>query len=76
LPLPASLQHQIIKTADNQIHRTAMKKQFQIGSIVPAPSVRYWLVCALLLAAIAYGLHRYFEYRNQELDKRIEMLNH
>jgi hypothetical protein len=38
-------------------------------------AVRYWLVWALLMATIAYGIHRYFEYRNAELDRRIELLN-
>lgn len=35
---------------------------------------RYWLIWAMLIAALAYGVHRYFEYRNRELDKRIEQL--
>lgn len=33
-----------------------------------------WLVWLLLLLALFYGMHRYFEYRNQELDKRLEQL--
>jgi hypothetical protein len=36
--------------------------------------IRYWLPWLLLLAALAIGMHRYFEYRNAELDKRIEQL--
>lgn len=37
-------------------------------------TLRYWLLWALLLAALAYGVHRYFEYRNAELDRRLEQL--
>jgi hypothetical protein len=37
-------------------------------------ALRYWLLWALLIAALAYGVHRYFEYRNTELDKRLEQL--
>jgi hypothetical protein len=37
--------------------------------------IRYWLPWLLLLVALAIGIHRYFEYRNAELDKRIEQLN-
>jgi len=59
----------------NQIHGTAMKHPFQNRTKATTSAVRYWLVWALLLAAIAYGFHRYFEYRNAELDKRIEKLN-
>jgi hypothetical protein len=35
----------------------------------------HWLAWLLLAAALFYGMHRYFEYRNQELDKRLEQLN-
>jgi hypothetical protein len=38
-------------------------------------TLRYWLVWVALIAAIVYGIHRYFEYRNAELDKRIERLS-
>ena len=38
------------------------------------PAIRYWLACALLIAGLAYGIHRYFEYRNVELDRRLEMI--
>ncbi|MEK7254018.1 MAG: hypothetical protein AAB316_04685 [Bacteroidota bacterium] len=49
------------------------------GSKTPSPftrkeALRYWLVWAAVIAALAYGIHRYFEYRNAELDKRIERL--
>lgn len=37
-------------------------------------AVRYWLLWVLLIAGLAYGIHRYFEYRNAELDKRLELL--
>ncbi len=35
---------------------------------------RYWLAWAVVVATMAYGLHRYFEYRNAELDRRLEEL--
>ncbi len=38
------------------------------------PAVRYWLFWGLLMAGLAYGFHRYFEYRDRELDKRLEQL--
>jgi|GEM_PF-6809912 len=37
-------------------------------------AVRYWLPWLLLMLGLAYGIHRYFEYRDAELDKRIEHL--
>ena len=37
-------------------------------------TIRYWLFWVLLVAALAYGVHRYFEYRNKELDKRLEQI--
>lgn len=37
-------------------------------------TLRYWLLWALLMAVLAYGVHLYFEYRNRELDKRLEQL--
>lgn len=39
-------------------------------------AVRYWLPWLLLMLGLAYGIHRYFEYRDAELDKRIEHLEH
>lgn len=33
------------------------------------------LLWALLFAALFYGMHRYFEYRDRELDKRLERLH-
>ena len=38
------------------------------------PALRYWLAWALVVAVLGYGLHRYFEHRNQELDKRLEQI--
>ena len=38
------------------------------------PALRYWLFWGLLIAGLAYGIHCYFEYRNQELDARLERL--
>ncbi len=38
------------------------------------PALRYWLFWALVIAGLAFGAHRYFEYRNAELDKRLERL--
>ncbi|MBI5915911.1 MAG: hypothetical protein HY842_11075 [Bacteroidetes bacterium] len=37
-------------------------------------ALRYWLAWALVVAVLGYGLHRYFEHRNQELDKRLEQI--
>lgn len=37
------------------------------------PAIRYWLFWVLFVAVLAYGAHRYFEYRNMELDKRLEL---
>jgi hypothetical protein len=28
----------------------------------------------LLILGLAYGIHRYFEYRNMELDRRLELI--
>ena len=36
--------------------------------------LRYWLFWALLVGGLFYGVHRYFEYRTMELDKRLERL--
>ena len=38
------------------------------------PAIRYWLVWALLIGGLLYGIHRYFEYRNMELDRRLERI--
>ncbi|MBK9016597.1 MAG: hypothetical protein IPM82_22365 [Saprospiraceae bacterium] len=51
-----------------------MKKQCQKRSVATSFAVRYWLVWAMLLAAIAYGFHCYFEYRDAQLEKRLERL--
>ncbi|MBV6442688.1 MAG: hypothetical protein EPGJADBJ_04409 [Saprospiraceae bacterium] len=34
----------------------------------------YWLFWIVFIAALVYGIHCYFEYRNRELDKRLEQL--
>jgi hypothetical protein len=44
----------------------------KIKSILP--TLRYLLLVLLLLVAFAYGVHRYFEYRNTELDKKLQRL--
>ncbi|MCC6724877.1 MAG: hypothetical protein IT258_10230 [Saprospiraceae bacterium] len=38
------------------------------------PVIRNWMVSLLLIAGFLYGVHRYFEYRNMELDKRLELI--
>jgi Na+-driven multidrug efflux pump len=35
-------------------------------------AVGYWLFWGTVVALIAYGLHLYFEYRNEELRKQIQ----
>jgi len=35
----------------------------------------HWLTWSLWVAVLFYGMHCYFEYRNQELDKRLEQLH-
>ncbi|GEM_PF-6740877 len=52
-----------------------MKKQSQKRTVAISFAVRYWLLWALLFAALAYGIHRYFVYRDVRLEKRIEKLN-
>lgn len=37
--------------------------------------LRYWLPWVLLVLGLTYGIHRYFEYRDAQLDKRLELLN-
>ncbi len=39
-----------------------------------AADVRYWLGWLLLFAALALAMHGYLDYRNRELDKRLERL--
>ncbi len=34
----------------------------------------HWLVWLLLAAGLFYGMNRYFEYRERQLDKRLEQL--
>ena len=46
------------------------------GSHFPgkAFTVRYWLLWLLLVAGLAVAIHAYFEYRQAELDRRLELL--
>lgn len=37
-------------------------------------ALRYWLLWGLLIGGLMYGFHLYLEYRNHELDKRLEQL--
>lgn len=37
-----------------------------------ALAVRFWLGWLLLVLGLAFAIHAYFEYRNHELDKRLE----
>ena len=34
----------------------------------------HWLAWSLLVAGLFYAMHRYFEYRDHELDKRLEQM--
>ncbi|MCF8248128.1 MAG: hypothetical protein K9J37_23225 [Saprospiraceae bacterium] len=52
---------------------TALKMAF-FHKKLNAAAIRYWLFWALLVAGLAYGIHRYFEYRNVELDRRLEQI--
>ena len=38
----------------------------------PAFARRYWAGCLVLLLLLALAIHQYFEYRNAELDRRLE----
>jgi hypothetical protein len=38
------------------------------------PTWRFWIFWLLIVAGLAYGFHRYFEYRNAELDRRLEQI--
>ena len=42
---------------------------FRAGAVLS-----YWLAWLLLVLGLFYGMHRYLEYRNSELDKRLERL--
>jgi hypothetical protein len=37
-------------------------------------TVRYWIFWTLFLAALAIGINAYFDFRNRELDKRLEQI--
>ena len=57
---------------ENNIQNLNKEKQARLQHRLS--SLRYWLFGGLLIAALAYGIHRYFEYRTHELDKRLELL--
>lgn len=60
--MAASLKH----TRRTPVHRP--------GPLIRLSTFRYWLLWALLIAVLAIGINAYFDYRNRELDKRIERL--
>jgi len=37
-------------------------------------TVRYWLFWILFLTALTIGINAYFDFRNRELDKRLEQI--
>ncbi len=37
--------------------------------------LRYWLFWVLLIAVLGLGINAYFDFRNRELDKRLEQIN-
>ncbi len=38
-------------------------------------ALRYWLFRVLLIVVLGLGINAYFDFRNRELDKRIEQIN-
>lgn len=38
-------------------------------------AVRYWLFWISLIAVLGVGINAYFDFRNRELDKRLEQIN-
>ncbi|MBL7796687.1 MAG: hypothetical protein JNJ90_09310 [Saprospiraceae bacterium] len=38
-------------------------------------TTRYWLFWVLLLTVLGLGINAYFDFRNRELDKRLEQIN-
>ena len=38
-------------------------------------SIRYWLIWTLIIAVFAVGINAYFDFRNRELDKRLEQIS-
>ena len=61
--MAASLKH----TRRTPVHRP--------GPLIRLSTFRYWLLWALLIAVLAIGINAYFDYRNRELDKRLEQIN-
>lgn len=45
-------------------------------SMLNAKTLRCWIISILLLALFGFAMHEYFEYRNRELDKRLEQIRH
>lgn len=48
--------------------------KYNFKKIIKVFDLSYWLVWSILISAMIYGIHCYFEYRNHELDKRLEQL--
>ncbi len=38
-------------------------------------TIRYWLFWVLIIVILGLGINAYFDYRNRELDKRLEQIN-
>lgn len=55
-------------------NRLAMPTTDKYKSRIKIQELRYWLFWLLFVVAVAYGVHCYIEYRNLELDKRLERL--
>lgn len=47
----------------------------RVGNPAGYSPLRYWLPWILLMAALAVGLNAYLDFRNRELDKRLEQIN-
>jgi len=44
-------------------------------SSATSSTIRYWLFWVLLIAVLGLGINAYFDFRNRELDKRLEQIN-
>ncbi len=49
-------------------------KQVPHNSRLWPEALRYAVAWLLVVAALFYAMHRYFEYRERELDRRIERM--
>lgn len=47
----------------------------RLGGPDTVSSVRYWLFWISLIAILGVGINAYFDFRNRELDKRLEQIN-